>query len=59
MTLTSEVKYLQSRLFKTFITDQLGLLHNEGKAVETCTKDILELILNQFNIKFSQKMYTR
>ena len=57
--ITTEVKYMQSKLFHKFLSDILDKLYHKGLPMDRCQKDILEIILNQFNVKFNQKMYAK
>ena len=55
--ITQEITYLQSRCFSKFITDIVDKLHNKGMPLDNCQKDILEMVLNNFNTKFSQRHF--
>lgn len=48
-----EVQYMQSRLFHRFISDILDKIHNKGLPIDNCKRDILWVVLTQFNVKFS------
>jgi len=55
--ISEEVTYFQSRIFAGFTDDLVEKLNNNGKELDNCRRDILQLILDQFASKFSQRHF--